>query len=101
MRDDNAGAAIRQRGEESMRIINVWESNMWKTGVPACHGKQASRLLLQPRQTGKPVCHDSRDGLSSGSTKKIQKAKKSLTISRKTITRGASQILNQQSTAIL
>jgi hypothetical protein len=38
-----------------MRIINVRESNAWKTGAPACHGKQASRLLLQPRQAGKPV----------------------------------------------
>jgi hypothetical protein len=33
--------------------------------------------------------------------KKLKKVKKSLTISRKTITTGASQILNQQSTAIL
>jgi hypothetical protein len=48
----------------------VRESNAWKTGVPACHGKQASRLLLQPRQAGKPVCHDNRDRLSSGSAKK-------------------------------
>ena len=46
-----------------MRVINVRESNMWKTGVPACYGKQASRLLLQLRQAGKPACHDSRDGL--------------------------------------
>jgi hypothetical protein len=53
------------------------------------------------RQTGVSPVVAASDRLSSGSAKKLKKIKKSLTISRKTITTGARQILNLKPIRIL